>query len=101
MRRAEFVERLGNFCFLRDRDVLPDLAVSELDLGGNGVIGIDGVAGMQEEIRPVLAHGGEGEHAAVVRIDAPALSSDVAAPDETDIAPVAGRGAEAADDRLA
>ena len=56
---------------------------------------------MQQEIRAVLAHGGEGEHAAVVRIDAPALSGDVAAPDEADVAPVAGRGAEAADHRLA
>src|SRR6266478_3972125 len=56
---------------------------------------------MQQEIRPVLAHGGEGEHAPVVGIDAPALSSDVAAPDKTDVAPVAGRGAEAADHRLA
>src|SRR5260370_36550212 len=56
---------------------------------------------MQQEIRPVLAHGGEGEHAAFVGIDAPAMSSDVAAPDKTDVAPVARRGAEAADHRLA
>ena len=49
----------------------------------------------------MLAHGGEGEHAAFVGIDAPALSSDVAAPDKTDVAPVARRGAEAADHRLA
>ena len=49
----------------------------------------------------MLAHGGEGEHAAIVGIDAPALSGDVAAPDETDVAPVGGRGAEAADHRLA
>src|ERR1700675_2765335 len=56
---------------------------------------------MQQEIRPVLLHGGEGEHAAVVGIDAPTLSSDVAAPDKTDVAPAARRGAEAAYHRLA
>jgi len=44
---------------------------------------------MQQEIRTMLAHGGEGEHAAVVGVDAPALSGDVAAPDEADVAPVA------------
>ena len=48
-----------------------------------------------------LAHGGEGDHAAVVGIDAPALARDIATPDEADVAPVAGRGAEAADHGLA
>ncbi len=56
---------------------------------------------MQQEIRFVLAHGSEGDHAAIIRIDTPALSRDIAAPDETDVAAVAGRGAEAADHRLA
>ena len=56
---------------------------------------------MQQEIRPVLAHGGEGEHAAFVGIDAPALSGDVATPNKTDVAAVARRGAEAAHHRLA
>ena len=68
---------------------------------GIDAVGIDGVAGMQQEIRAMLAHGGEGEHAAVVGIDAPALSGDVAAPDETDVAAIGRRGAEAADHRLA
>ena len=49
----------------------------------------------------MLAHGGEGEHAAIVGIDTPALPGDIAAPDETDIAPIRRRGAEAADHRLA
>ena len=49
----------------------------------------------------MLAHGGEGEHAAVVRIDAPALSGDVAAPDEADVAPIGRRGTEAPEHRLA
>ena len=56
---------------------------------------------MQEEVRLVFAHGGEGEHAAIVGIDAPALAGDVAAPDKIDVAPIAGRGAEAADHGLA
>ena len=61
MRCAEFVERLGDLGLLRDRDVLPDLAVGQFHLGGNDAVGIDGVAGMEQEIRPVLAHGGEGD----------------------------------------
>jgi hypothetical protein len=32
VRRAEFVERLGDFCLFRNRDVLPDLAVGKLYL---------------------------------------------------------------------
>src|SRR6266478_9068801 len=57
MRRAEFVERLGDLSLFRNSDVLPDLAIGKLDLGGNGAIGIDAVAGMQQEVRLVLAHG--------------------------------------------
>ena len=49
----------------------------------------------------MLAHGGEGEHAAIVRVDAPALSGNVAAPDETDVAAIGWRGAEPSDHRLA
>ncbi len=49
----------------------------------------------------MLAHGGEGEHAAVIRIDAPALSGDVAAPDEADVAAISRRGPEPPDHRLA
>ena len=56
---------------------------------------------MQQEIRAMLAHGGEGEHAVVVRVDAPALSGNVAAPDETDVAAIGRRGAEPPDHRLA
>ena len=101
MRRAEFVERLGDLGLFRNRDVLPDLAVGQFHFSGKGAVGIDGVARMQQEVRPVLAHGREGNHAAVVGIDAPALPRDIAAPDKTDVAPVARRGPEAADRRLA
>ena len=101
VRGAVLVQRLGDLGLLGDGDVLPDLAVGELDLGGDHAVGVDGVAGMQQEIRPVFAHGCEGDHAAVIGIDAPALSGDVAAPDEADVAAVGRRGAEAADHRLA
>jgi hypothetical protein len=99
--RAEFVERLGHLGFLGDGDVLPDLAVGKLHLGLDWAVGIDAVARMQQEIRAMLAHGGKGEHAAVVRIDAPALARDVAAPDETDVATIGRRGAETANHCLA
>ena len=49
----------------------------------------------------MLAHGGKGEHAAIVRVDAPALSGNVAAPDETDVAAIGRRSAEPSDHRLA
>ena len=100
MRGAEFVERFGDFCFLGDGDVLPDLAAFERHFGLDRAVGIDRVAGMQQEIRLVFLHGGKGEHAAVVGIDAPALAGDIAAPQKC-VAPVGRRGAEAADRRLA
>src|SRR4051794_2105710 len=101
MRGAEFVQRFGDLCLLLDGDVLPDLAVRQVDLALDRAVGIDAVAGMQQEVRPVLSHGLEGEHAAFVRVDAPALSCDVAAPDKADIALVRWRGAEAAGNRFA
>ena len=96
MRGTELVERLGDFRLFGDGEVLPDFSVRQFHLGGNDAVGIDGVAGMNQEIRLVLVHGGVGDHAAVVGIDAPALSGDIAAPDEADIAAVGGRGTEAA-----
>ncbi len=73
------------------------LPSAKLHLALDRPVGIDGVAGMQQEIRAMLAHGGEGEHAAIVGIDAPALSGDVAAPDEADVAAIGRRGAEPSD----
>ena len=101
VRGAEFVERFRDLGLFRNGDVLPDLAVGQLYLVGKDAVGVDGTSGMQQEIRFVLAHGGEGDHAAVIRIDAPALSRDIATPDEADVAPIARRGTEAAVDRLA
>jgi len=43
---AEFVERLGDFRLLGNRDVLPDFVVGEFHFGRNDAVGIDGVTGM-------------------------------------------------------
>src|SRR5690242_18368229 len=94
VRAAEFVERFGDLCLFRNGDVLPDFAVGKLDLGGNDAVGIDGVAGMNQEIRLMLAHGSERDHAAVVGVYTPALAGDITAPDEADVALVGRRGAE-------
>jgi hypothetical protein len=57
VRGAVLVQCLRDLGFLGDRDVLPDLAVGELYLGLDRAVGVNRVAGMQEEIRTVLAHG--------------------------------------------
>ena len=49
----------------------------------------------------VAQHGRVGAHAAARLVDAPALPGGVARPDERDGAPLARRGAETADLRLA
>ena len=98
---AEFGQRLGRLRFLLGDDVLPDLAVRQLAPRPPAAVGVDGVAGVDEEIRPVVAHGRVGAHAAARVVDAPALAGGVARPDERDRAPVARRGAKAADHRLA
>src|SRR5258705_13897197 len=56
---------------------------------------------MDEEVGPVLEHGGAGAHASVRRVDAPTLAGGIARPYERDRAPVARRGAKASDRRLA
>ena len=101
VRGAELVERLGDFCLLGDGYILPDPAAGKGHFVLDRSVGIDGIAGVQQEIRTIFAHGGEGEHAAVIGVDAPALSGDVATPDETDVAATGRRGAEAPEHRLA
>src|SRR5438067_11615459 len=86
--RAEFIEALRDLGLLRNSDVLPYFVVRQFHLCGNDAVGIDRVAGVEQEVGPVLAHGGEREHAAVVRIDTPTLSGDVAAPDDTAVSPL-------------
>src|SRR5882757_2366384 len=52
---------------------------------------------MDEEVGALVQHGAIAAHAAARRIDAPALTSDVAGPDEGDRTPVDRRGAEMSD----
>src|SRR5205814_304962 len=59
------------------------------------------VAGMDEEVWPVVEHGRKGAHAAALLVDAPALAGSVARPAERYRAPLDRRGAEAPDERLA
>jgi hypothetical protein len=61
VRGAEFAGRFGDLCLLRNREILPDLAVGKRHLALDGSVGTDGVAGVQQEIRAMPAHGGEGE----------------------------------------
>jgi hypothetical protein len=49
---------------------------------------------VNEEVGPILAHGGEGAHAAACDIDAPTLTGGVARPHERDRAPQVGGGAK-------
>ena len=96
---AEVGERLGDARLFFRHDVAPDLAVRELLLRSERAFGIDVVAAVDEEIRPVAPHRRIGAHAAARRIDPPAAAG-VARPDERD-RPARARRAEAADLRLA
>lgn len=96
---AVLVQRLGNLALFVDEDVvLPLAATGKVDLVLHRAVGIDGVAGMQEEVGRILADRGIGLHAGVV--DAPALAGGIAGPSETDIALRGRRRAEATNDRL-
>src|SRR3954452_6780130 len=101
MRSAELVQSFGDLGLFRNRDVFPNLVIRQFYLGGDNAVGIDRVAGVEQEIGTVLVHGGESKHAAIVGIDTPALSGNIAAPYKTDVAPVPGGGSEATDNRLA
>ncbi len=94
-------KRFGRFRLLLGDDAAPDAAVGQFLLRRDGAVGINIVAAMDEEIGPVVAHGGVGAHAAARRIDAPALAHGVARPQERDRAPFLRRRAEMADLRLA
>jgi len=59
--------------FLRD-DVPPERAVRQFQFRWHRAIGIDVIAGMNEEVRAVFQHGPVGPHAAAGGIDAPALA---------------------------
>jgi hypothetical protein len=86
--------------FLGD-DILPRFAVRQLQFAFDRAVGIDAVAGMDEEVRPALQHCRIGAHAAARLVDAPALARGVTGPDERHRAPVVRSRAEAPDLRFA
>ena len=76
----EFVQRLGHLGDLGRDQVLPQRAVAQLHLRGDGAVGIDGVAAVQEHVGVGPAHGLVDAHAAKGLVDAEALACGVAAP---------------------
>jgi hypothetical protein len=86
----------GDGFFFR-HDVAPDLAVRQLQLGGDGTVGINVIAGMNEEIRPVVAHGPVGPKSPARGIDAPALARGIAGPDERQRVALRRRGTKMPD----
>jgi hypothetical protein len=98
---AKFVERLGGLRLLDGDEILPDFAIRHFLLGRHWIVGVDVVAIVDEKIRPIVSHRRIGTHATARLVDAPALSGGVAGPHEADRAPIARRGAETADGRLA
>src|SRR4029079_803855 len=82
-------------------DVAPDLAVRPRLFALDRAIGIDAVAGMDEEVGAAFEHRCVGAHAAAPLVDAPALARDIAGPDERHRAPVGRRGPETAGDGFA
>ena len=77
---AELVERLGDVADAVLDEVAPRRAVVEAQRLGDRRVGVDQVAGVDEQVRLGGAHRGERAHAAVAFVDAPALPAHVAAP---------------------
>ena len=98
---AELFEAVRHHGFLFGDDVAPDLAIGQLQFAFHRTIGIDVIAGMDEEVRAVAEHGAVGAHPAARGIDAPALPGGIARPHERNIASRGGRGTEMPDLRLA
>ncbi len=98
---AKLPEGLGDGGFFLRDDVSPDLAAGQFQFRRHRAIGIDVIAGVNEEIGVVLQHGPVGPHAAQRRIDAKTLARGIARPDEGDRFPRARRSAEMSDLRLA
>jgi hypothetical protein len=84
---AKLGKRLRGFSLVLGHEVFPNLAVRHFLLGEDWTVGVDIIAAVDEEIRPVAQHCGVGAHAAARLVDAPALSGGVARPHERDRAP--------------
>lgn len=86
---------LGDLGDLLGHHVLPDGAVGNLQLGLDRAVGVDVVAGVQEEVGPGLVHRLVRDHAADLGVDAVSLAGGVPGPDEAHRA-VAARSTEGA-----
>src|SRR5262249_22556196 len=94
-------KRFSNLCLLLDNKTFPDLSIRHFLLSLNRAVGVDGVAIVDEKIRPAATHGGVGAHTTTRLIDAPTLPRRVARPNERDGPLVARSGAETPNHRLA
>ena len=95
---AELLERLGDLRLLLGDEVLPRAAAGEVDLGLEGVVRVDHVAAVHEEVRVEAAHHLVEAHTARLGVDPPALARGVAGPHERHVTPVRRRRPEATHD---
>jgi hypothetical protein len=79
---TELVQGLGHLVNAVRDEVAPDLAILFGDAFRDGSVGVDGVAGVDEEIRLGGMHGCIAAHSADLLIDAPALARCISGPDE-------------------
>ena len=93
---AELVQGLRDLALGRGGHVAPHRAVVEALLGRDGVVGVDRVPGMDEEVGPRRAHGVEDREPAAGGIDPPALARPRRRPRRTRRRPGRGRRAEGA-----
>jgi len=96
VRAAELVECFGGLGFRLCHQVLPDLAVVQLDLRQDGLVGVNRVAQMDEDIRLDLSHRIVEAQAAPFGVDTPTLTNRVRRPDECHV--TIGRGCRCGDE---
>ena len=94
---AKLWEAVRDLGFLSRHYVAPDLTVRQLQFRRHRAIGVDVIAGMNEEVGTVFQHSLVGAHATAGWIDAPALACGIAGPDERNRIMHRGRGAKMPD----
>ena len=98
---SKLAQRAGDRGFVLGHDVAPGLAIRKRLRGWYGAVGVNVIAGMDEEVRAIFEHRPICAIAAARGIDAPALPCGIARPDERDGLPRARPGSEMADARFA
>ena len=91
---SELGEGLGHLGLFGNDDVVPGAAVRQLPGLRNGVVRVDRVAAVDEEVGLVAAHRLVAAHPAELEVDAPTLSRGVAGPREAHVLLAGRRGAE-------